>query len=348
MKNIPNSNIRLRSLLCAVTFHWLNLTGFAQPSVPNQVLSLNGTSACVAIPSAGGLQNSNAITVEAWIYPKRPGNGINGQFIVKGDDQNNNTSRSYEMDWFTDSPDTPIGEGVEVSLFLNTTTWAVLGATLPETNWVHVAFTFNSASGLFQLFTNGVLSSSTTNDSSGKVRLAGQFLRQTTLPLNLGGETIPEGPTFAAGYMDEVRIWNTNRTSIQIEESRFCRLTGTASNLVAYWNFDATNAIDLTGNGNSGTLEGGAVIVAINGPDVAHDGVCGAPYIDPASLSYSAVTGFRQKILGPSGMTVAVETSTNLADWSTLFVLPNFTGEFEFDNLDDIGLPQGFYRAVAQ
>jgi hypothetical protein len=221
----------------------------------------------------------------------------------------------------------------------------LVGAPLPYSNWVHVAATFNSASGLFQLYTNGVLASSTNNATGTGGPLAGQFLRQTTLPLKLGGETLIEGPVFAAGYLDEVRIWNTNRTSIQIEESRFCRLTGTESNLTAYWNFDATNAIDLTGNGNNGTLDGGAVIVPINGQDVVHDGVCGAPYIDPASLSYSAVTGFRQKILGPSGMTLAVETSTNLADWSTLFILPNFTGEFDFDDVDDIGLPLRFYRA---
>jgi hypothetical protein len=47
-------------------------------------------------------------------------------------------------------------------------------------------------------------------------------------------------------------------------------------------------------------------------------------------------------------MTIAVETSTNLADWSTLFILPNFTGEFEFDDVDDVSLPQCFYKIVAQ
>lgn len=92
--------------------------------------------------------------------------------------------------------------------------------------------------------------------------------------------------------MDEVRIWNTNRTATQIAETRFCRLTGTESNLVGYWNFDQTNAVDLTGNGNDGTLEGGAVIVPINGPDVVHDGVCGEPYFDTATASAVVTNGF--------------------------------------------------------
>ena len=67
---VHNSKICRCILLCAVTLHWLTLTGLAQPgTVTNQVLSLNGTSAYVTVPSAASLQNSNAITVEAWIYP---------------------------------------------------------------------------------------------------------------------------------------------------------------------------------------------------------------------------------------------------------------------------------------
>ena len=42
--------------------------------------------------------------------------------------------------------------------------------------------------------------------------------------------------------------------------------------LVAYWNFDDGTAKDLTGNGNNGTLVGGASIVPILGPDVIHAG----------------------------------------------------------------------------
>jgi hypothetical protein len=286
MKNTRNSNVSLSFLLCAVTLHWLNLTGFAQPST-NQVLSLNGTSAYVTIPSAASLQNSNAITVEAWIYANAPQSDNNGQFMVKGDDQIHYSSRSYEMDWFTNGS----GQVFSANLFLNTTTWAQLWTILPASNWVHVAFTFDSASGLFQLFTNGVLATNTTL-STNTVPLAGQFLRQTTLPLNFGGETIPEGPTFVAGYMDEVSIWNTNRTAIQIAETRFCRLTGTESNLVGYWNFDNSTANDLTTNGNNGTLEGGAVIMPNNGADVAHEGVCGEPYFDTATASAVVTNGF--------------------------------------------------------
>src|ERR1700722_5421819 len=293
MKNIPNSNISPSFLLCAVTLHWLILTGLAQPStVTNQVLSLSGNSAYVTIPNTPSLQPSNAITVEAWIYPEPPTESQHGWYIIKSDAQSIDTQRSYEFDWETNGGNTGVAHpGIEVSFFLNTSTWALLGAPLPYSNWVHVAATFNSVSGLFQLYTNGVLASSTTNATGIGGPLAGQFLRQTDLPLNIGGETLSEGPVCAAAYMDEVRIWNTNRTSIQIEESRFCHLTGTESNLTAYWNFDATNAMDLTGNGNNGTLEGGAVVVPINGPDVVHDGACG-PFSHAATAIGVVTNGF--------------------------------------------------------
>jgi hypothetical protein len=278
-----NHHISRKVLLCAVILHWLNLAGLAQPTDTNQVLALNGTSASVTIPSAPSLQNPSAITVEAWIYPNLLPTGDLGDtswFIGKSDGQNNSSQRTYEITWAKNDAQLGGGEGIGVNLFLNTDTWAFLGAILPESNWVHVAFTYHSANGLFQLFTNGVLASATTTDASGTIPLAGQLLRQTTLPLNLGGQTISEGALFAAGYMDEVRIWNTNLTANEIQGTEFCRLTGDEPNLAAYWNFDATNANDLTGNGNNGTLEGGAVIVLIQGQDVPHQGVCGTPYID--------------------------------------------------------------------
>lgn len=281
-----NANISLSILLCAVTLHALTFVGFAQTT--NQVLSLNRSTSYVSIPSAPDLQNPTNITVEAWIYPEPPPNGNHGWFIVKSDGQINYSARSYEWDWVTNGGNTGIGEGVEVSLFLNTATWAALGASLPEMNWVHVAATYSSASGLFQLFTNGVLAATTTNDISGTVPLIGQQIRQTTLPVNFGGETLVEGPVFAAGYMDEVRIWNTARSAQDIYGNMFCRLTGTETNLAGYWNFDDGTANDLTGHGHNGTLEGNAQIVPIVGTDAVHAGVCGAG-LAPRTATASAV-----------------------------------------------------------
>jgi hypothetical protein len=306
----------------------------------NQVLSLDGSSGYVSIPSSPDLQNPTDITVEAWVYPKPPHSNINGNygwFVVKSDGQNATSARSYEINW----GNTGNGEGIIASIFFSDGTWSQVWASLPETNWVHVACTFSSTSGVFRLFTNGV----SANTASA---LAGKTLRQTTLALELGGETIIQGPLFATGYMDEVRIWNKARTQAEIAESRFCRLTGSESNLAGYWSFDTGTAADLTGHGHDGALQSGASFVPIPAQDVVHQGICGPPYFDPASLAYTPGAGFHQTVYGPSGLDLEVDASTNLLNWLPLFVLTNFSGRFEFVDPAALNFQQRFYRSVAQ
>ncbi|HPD65550.1 MAG TPA: T9SS type A sorting domain-containing protein [Bacteroidia bacterium] len=60
-----------------------------------------------------------------------------------------------------------------------------------------------------------------------------------------------------SGYLEEVRIWNTNRSQSQIQSNMHTQISGSASNLVAYWRFNessGTNANDETSNNNDGTL----------------------------------------------------------------------------------------------
>jgi hypothetical protein len=106
--------------------------------------------------------------------------------------------------------------------------------------------------------------------------------------VNLGGEVV-----FAAGYMDEVRIWNVARSAKDIYGNTFCRLTGTETNLAGYWNFDDGTANDLTGHGHNGTFMGTAQAVPIVGNDAVHAGVCGAEFPPHAATANPVVvSGF--------------------------------------------------------
>lgn len=51
------------------------------------------------------------------------------------------------------------------------------------------------------------------------------------------------------GLVDEVRVWNTNRTQTQIQENKDRELTGSETNLQGYWQLDG-NGLDETGNNN--------------------------------------------------------------------------------------------------
>ena len=274
-------NISLSLALCAIILHVLTLAGFAQPT--NKVLSLNGSTSYVSIPSAPDLQNPTEITVEAWIYPTNT--GTTRCFIMKSDDGFVNSARTYEMTWTPDN-----GNNVGFSVFLGANTWGLIGAPAPAGRWVHVAGTYSSTDSVMRIYTNGVLVSERTSDASGSIPLNHQLLRQTTLPLAFGAElTHPLG--FAAGCMDEIRVWTKARSAQEIYATMFCKLTGTETNLAGYWNFDNGTANDLTSHGHHGTFAGGAQAVPIVGSDLIHAGVCGAG-MPPHAATASAVLAY--------------------------------------------------------
>lgn len=229
----------------------LTLVPFAAAAQTNRVLSLDGTGYMTA-PHSPLLQPQNEITIEAWIYPRAsPGNN-SPHFVNKGDGASGGSSRAYEVGW---SPEL----GFEFQVFLGSSTYAVLHVPWPSNRWVHVAVTYNSAARLVQFFTNGVVASSSVNNAAGNP-LTGEFIRQTTLPLEFG-RISQVGGTAARGYMDEIRIWNKARSAAEIQATLNSKLTGTEANLVGYWNFDDGTASDRTASGLNGSFINGATTV---------------------------------------------------------------------------------------
>jgi hypothetical protein len=305
----------------------------------NLVLALDGSSSSVSVPSAPELQNATGMTVEMWMYPRPPTDPNHGWFIVKGDGQSVDSLRSYELSWAVRGGDSGIGVGAEFSFFLNTSTWALLGAPLVYSNWVHVAATFSSASGLFQLFTNGVLAAATTNDHTGAIPLIGQTIRQTTLPVYIGGEL----GVMAAGFADEVRIWSKARTQAEIAGNRSCRLTGGETNLAGYWNFDDSTASDLTGHGHNGSLAGGASIVPEIGGDAVHAGCIQTRF---AGIRLTPDRLPSMTLIGSTGTLYRFDVSSNLVDWVPWVTLPNPDGTLQVIDSDAPNHPRRFYRAL--
>ena len=133
--------------------------------------------------------------------------------------------------------------------------WQTTGAILPLNKWTHVAFT--KAGTNAAIYINGVLSGSQTGYS---ISAAGT---QTLLGKQYGPIT-----EFPDASMDEVRIWNTALTQIQIRD-RMCKKITTSdplfSNLTTYYNFDETtgnSVADGTLNNNTGTLVNGPARIA--------------------------------------------------------------------------------------
>jgi uncharacterized protein (TIGR02145 family) len=95
------------------------------------------------------------------------------------------------------------------------------------------------------------------------------------------------------GQLDEVRIWNTSRTSAQIQAQMNQELTGVQEGLTAYYNFNEgtpcgdnnsiTELTDLTGFNNNGTLNG---FSSSNGCTSNFVPYTPTAYNDPSSLIF--------------------------------------------------------------
>lgn len=118
--------------------------------------------------------------------------------------------------------------------------------------WQHFAYTYSTGIGKF--YKNGILLST----------------KGHTNPANFDVLRISSGCCHpVSGTLDELRIWNTARSQSQLQTARNTELSGTESNLVAYYNFNqgiangpnmgVNTLIDLAtsiGGSNNGSMTG--------------------------------------------------------------------------------------------
>jgi len=122
-----------------------------------------------------------------------------------------------------------------------------------DSQWHHVAFTFNSSNQLGTLYLDGTSVASATfggnMTGSGKARLS-------------ASTWATDG--FFNGDIDEVRIWNVARTQTEIQNNWSSTIDPTTTGLVAYYRFDegissgtntgVSSLLDLTSYKNNATL----------------------------------------------------------------------------------------------
>jgi len=226
----------------------------------NRVARFDGNGDLITVASSPDLMPASEITIEAWIYPLPSANNHSPHFLSKGDGGSVLSSRSYELHSITTN-----GNYAGFSIFLGSSTWAYTAAPVPASEWTHVAVTYSSDSSELRLYRNGVLLASTTNDASGSLPLNHQPLRQSTQPLVFGAYP-PHSGTFTTGMLDEIRIWSVARSGSDIYRDLYHHLSGSETDLVAYWSFEDGTATDITGHGHNGTFSGDTTTVPDDGP----------------------------------------------------------------------------------
>jgi len=187
------------------------------------------------------LEPESAITVEAWIYPDskepwhnrlnrilRKAAGYNDGYALTWD-FNNDGRIHFAVDLFSQGKGMHVQDNHLNEVYLN--------------DWHHIAAVY-SAEHSASLYIDGIL----------KKALPTLGPMSHTDDLYIGGFGPQEN---FAGMIDEVRIWNVERTEDEIRSSMYKKLSGNETNLVAYWDFNEGEgqiARDSSKNNNDGQL----------------------------------------------------------------------------------------------
>jgi hypothetical protein len=201
-------------------------------------LSFDGTDDVVNIADNTTLDITTAITLEAWVYASK-NTGV--QNVVCKSSNAPNTGYIF--------PRTDNG-WTNVVLYLHIGgSWRTLSAPYGLLNaWHHLAATYDGA--MMRLYIDGVLAAS--QAQTGTIAVNSNVVA-------LGNQTgIAE---YFGGRADEIRIWNTARTQVEIQAAMNDELDpGTQTGLVSYYTFNQgitagtntglTMAIDQKGSNN--------------------------------------------------------------------------------------------------
>ena len=205
----------------------------------NDALDFDGSNDYIQISDDNSLDINNSITLSAWIYPtsitnkdgilaKRTSTENSGDWALRFTTAGN--LRFYIWDGDASNGSTSSNS----SISLNT--------------WTHISVTHDNSTNTTKFYINGLLDNTSTSLSKN---LAGN---NSNAYIGWDGQ---QGDKFFTGKIDEVRLWDDIRTQTEIKANMHTELSGSESNLVAYYNFNdgsGTTTTDLTSNSNDGTM----------------------------------------------------------------------------------------------
>lgn len=205
-----------------------------------------------------------------------------------------------------------------------------------DNNWHHVAVTFNNTNAAgtkAKLYVDGVLDAqgdlTAVNTATGNIRIGSRI----------------DGINFFEGTMDEVRVWNTERTAAQILSDKSITYCNIPASLIAFYRFNQgvasgtntglTNAINSANAAYNGTLTGFALTGAtsnwVTGVAISNSGAitgttlnvsaCGS-YTSPGNKVYTSSGTYQDTMtsintgcdsINTINLTIGVATVNNLS-----------------------------------
>lgn len=236
-------------------------TPTATPSpLPNDgALAFDGVDDYVRGNEAIELNDLSAVTVEAWV---KPAAGATGERAAVAK-LSAATRQSWALLRRSNAAAAAAIGGPSIDCAVDA------GANIPDGVWTHVAMTWNDGTQIPSVYVNGALQGTAACSTP---------IAWVLSPLGIGASFENDGTVvnrFWSGLIDEVRIWNVERSAAQILANKDRSLNATpAGNLIASFRFE---------EGAGDTASGGPAVTGQLGSTTAADAA------DPA---WSADTPF--------------------------------------------------------
>ncbi|MBU0506332.1 peptidoglycan DD-metalloendopeptidase family protein [bacterium] len=225
--------------------------------VVNEAFEFDGTSSAIGIPDADSLDITQALTIEAWVYPTNSSSssyqrivqrsaGIWGLYVQNG-----------FVIFYTDTTDSG-------------GSWQSCNWWITEDQWTHVAGVYDGTN--MYIYKNGELRNTCTQTGT---------LDTTTSSLYIGANNASGSQVFE-GTIDEVKIYSEART---LTEITYDMENEGAGYLVLDYDFDDGTATDQSAFANNGTLSSSAMFTdGLSGLGIDFDGTSSIEIPDSGSL----------------------------------------------------------------
>lgn len=214
----------------------------AKSYATTNALSFDGADDYITVPHSSSLGLTSKGTIECWLKPKSLTQDVYATIVGKANG-GNVPNISYFIEWYQGKLHCGISNGSAIN--------NVDVPPLPDTNWHHLAFVWDSTN-LFLYIDGKQVGSPVKQTISAQVN--------TSFNLKIGGygwESNGMNSQEFFGLMDELRIWNVGRSAKEIVANMNLEIKGNYNGLVGYWKMDegtGTTTADSSGNGNKGTL----------------------------------------------------------------------------------------------
>jgi len=260
--NLTNANLTGATLIGATLTGAITTGSTISSAVvtPSTVLLFDGTDDAVnvGIPTwTYSTQFRTTMTVECW-FKTSDTSSQKVYTVLVG--RNRTAGNSAESQFSINMAST--GEiGFGVTNTADTGSSHNTSAAYKDTNWHHVACTYNSATGVKVIYIDGVLSR--TDTVSGFGLLSNNTTQKLIFGSDAYGVDVGASDRQFRGSLSDVRIWNVVRSAADISNNYRQRLVGNETGLLGYWELNQgygtgwgsySTALDNTTNRAHGTF----------------------------------------------------------------------------------------------